>query len=261
MDLATFLTDYTYKFLLIFIRYAGIFLITPIFSSRIIPMRIKVGISFMLALVSFPAVSELVQIALPLSTAGLVMIILKELLFGLILGFIILLVFSALQLAGQFIDMRMAFAMANVFDPISNLTVPLIGQFNNILGTIIFFAINGHHFLLRGLYRSFTMVPPGEIIFSNQLWQFVFRKAGDLFIIAFQISLPVVAAIFIADIIFGFLARTIPQMNIFIVGLPVKILVGFVTLVMGMAVFVNLYIDLFDEYIKNFMQLIKLMAP
>src|SRR5690554_354018 len=221
MTLGDILSNYTYLFVLILIRFSALFIITPIFSSAVIPALVKVGLSFTMAIVSMPLLAG--THSMP-STEYLILIeVLSEFLIGLVIGFIVLLTFTAIQLAGHFIDMRMGFAIVNVTDPIHGYTMPLMGQFKNILAILLFLAINGHHILINSIHRSFILIPPGGVSFNNRIFEIVFRYSAEIFIIAFKIALPVYATLFIVDIILGFLTRTIPQLNIFVVGLPLKI--------------------------------------
>ena len=254
------LTDYTYIFLIVFFRYLGLFIISPFFGSEILLNKIKVGCSFLLALISFPVIAENHIIEIPDHLLLILSEIVLELLVGFLIGFIVFLIFAAMQLAGQFIDLRMGFRIANVFDPLTGESSPIIGQFKNIIITFVFLIINGHHVMLRGLFKSFRIIPPGEVVLRNELWQFIFRGSADLFIIAFQVALPIVGTIFVVDIILGFLARSVPQMNIFIVGLPLKILIGFILIILSFSVIINYYTQVFDDVFNDIYRLIRLLA-
>jgi flagellar biosynthesis protein FliR len=261
MDLGVILSNYTYIFILVIIRYAGLFLITPVLGSKIVPSRIKIGVSFFLALITLPLIMELnKEKYFPSSIIIILGDIVKELSIGLIIGFLVYLIFAAIQLSGQFIDLRMGFAIVNVMDPIHGVTAPMMGQLENILATLIFLIINGHHFLIRAIYRSFEIIPLGKVDINSNAWQILFRSTGDMFIIAFRIALPIIATLFITDIIFGFLARTIPQINIFIVGLPTKILIGFIIFLLSVNSLIYFYFDLFQEVFNKVIKIISLLS-
>lgn len=182
----------------------------------------------MMALVSAPLISN--TPVLPANELGIFIGVLRELLVGIIIGFITLLTFAVIQLAGRFVDMRMGFAIVNVADPIHGTTLPLMGQYKNILATLIFLSINGHHILIRAVHDSFLIVPPGSIVLTNRALSLIIRKSSDLFLLAFKVALPVIATLFIVDLILGFMARTMPQLHVFVVGLPIKITLGLVIL-------------------------------
>ena len=257
MSLGNILSNYTYIFILTMIRYTGLFLITPILSSDVIVSRIKIAISFFLALITLPMIIELQTLEMPNSLLLILVDILKELSIGFIMGFIVLLFFTAIQLAGQYIDMRMAFRMANVVNPLSNSSTPVIGQFQNIMAVLVFLTIDGHHILIHNIYLSFETIPLGRAVYINELFKFIFRASGDMFIISFKIALPIIGTIFLVDVILGFLARAVPQMNLFIIGLPVKILVGFVFLILSLTIIVNFYSDLFDQLFAKIVKMLE----
>lgn len=257
MTLGEILSSYTYTFLLIFIRYTGLFIVTPIFSSRTIPLRIKVGLSFMMAITTIPLFTG--GIIMP-SHEGLILItILREILIGFSIGFIALISFAVIQLAGRFIDMRMGFAIVNVADPIHGETLPLIGQFKNLLAILLFLAINGHHVLIKALFHSFDLIPPGGANLTTAGLEFIIKNSGELFILAFRVALPVIGTLFIADMILGFLARTMPQLNIFVVGLPLKILVGMVMLFLSLNIFMGFVGNTFTEMFEDIYKLLSLL--
>ncbi|MFW5992484.1 MAG: flagellar biosynthetic protein FliR, partial [Halanaerobiaceae bacterium] len=134
------------------------------------------------------------------------------------------------------------------------------GQFKNIAATLVFLAVNGHLIVVRNLYRTFRVIPPGGAVFPHNLWQFLFRESGNLFVIAFTIALPVIGTVFVVDVILGFLARSVPQMNIFIVGLPIKIIIGFVLLLFSFHIIISFYNDLFQQTLQDMIKLIRFMG-
>ncbi|MFW5856057.1 MAG: flagellar biosynthetic protein FliR [Bacillota bacterium] len=261
MDLGNFLSNYTYLFILIMLRYFGLFIITPIFSSQAFFSRFKAGLSFLLALVSLPVIQQIQNIDVPDHVLLIAADVLKEISIGFFMGFIVLLIFTAIQLAGQFIDLRMAFRLANAVNPMSDSPTPVVGQFKNIIAILVFLTLEGHHILIHNIYRSFSIIPIAQAEYSNEFFRFLFRSSGDLFILAFQIALPVFGTIFIVDVILGFLARAVPQMNLFIIGLPVKILVGFIFLLLAINVMINFFDDQFQQLFRDLLRLLQLMAP
>ncbi len=260
MSLADVFSNYTYIFILIMLRYFGLFIITPILSSGVLVSRLKIAFSFFLAFLTLPIIAEDQFIAMPDNLLLILADVLKELSIGFIMGFIVLLIFTAIQLAGQYIDMRMAFRLANAVDPLSNVSTPVVGQFQNIMAILLFLAMNGHHILINNIYLSFEMIPIGETVYINRLFQFIFRASGDMFLLSFQIALAIIGTIFLVDVILGFLARAVPQMNLFIIGLPVKILVGFLFLILSLDVMVNFYGDVFNNLFSDLEKLLRILA-
>ncbi|MFP4015811.1 MAG: flagellar biosynthetic protein FliR [Halanaerobiales bacterium] len=257
MSLGDILSNYTYVFLLILVRFSGLFLITPMLSSRLVPARVKIGLAFLFTIVSFPVIDG--SHLMPSHEIMILMEVLRELLVGLVIGFIVYLVFAIFQLAGRFVDMRMGFAIVNVTDPIHGSTVPLMGQYKNILITLLFLVINGHHIMIRAISRSFEMIPLGGAVLTNAGFELIIKNIGELFLIAFMVALPVIATLFIVDIILGFLARTIPQLNIFVVGLPLKILVGLIMMTLALNIIIEFSGQLFHDMFQEVYKLLQLL--
>ena len=255
------LTDYTYLFVLVMIRYVGLFIVTPILSSGAYPNRLKIAIVFFLGIATAPVVAANYEVVFPDHLFLVFGDVLREFGVGLTIGFIVLMVFTAVQLAGQFIDTKMGFAIVNVFDPVFNVSGPITGQFKNILASLLFLTINGHLIVIQSVYSTFEKIPPGEFIITGQGWQILFRLMGDIFIIAFMIALPVVGTVFMADVIFGFLARSIPQMNIFIVGLPLKILIGIFIIMLSLNLTFYYFSEIFAELFQNLSRIIDFFVP
>jgi flagellar biosynthetic protein FliR len=256
MDLENILSNYSYIFILVLIRYLGLFLFAPVLGSNVIPIRVKLGLVFFLAVMTVPLFYSS-GMSLPSQEVIILRDVLLELGIGFTMGFIANLSFAAIQLAGRFIDLRMGFAIVNVVDPIHGETMPMMAQYKNILAILLFLAMNGHQLLIKTLYQSFEVIPLASGFLSNKGFQFIFRQTGDLFLLAFKIALPVIGTILVADIIFGFLARTIPQINIFIVGLPVKIMLGFVILMLSLHFVIYCFQDLFEKAFRDLINMLK----
>ncbi|MFW6278804.1 MAG: flagellar biosynthetic protein FliR [Bacillota bacterium] len=261
MNLENFLVNNTYFFFLVFLRYLGIFLVTPMFSSDVILTRIKLGLTLVLTIVTFPVLQNLYSPEFPnhiLSVAGSGI---RELAVGFLIGFILLLIFTAIQLAGKLIDLRMGFRIANELDPLTGSSAPIVGQLKNILGILVFLGIDGHLLIIKNLFNSFETIQPGMVMLDNySVLELVFRRSADLFIIGFQIALPIVGTVFMIDVLLGFLARSVPQMNIFIVGLPFKILVGFMVMYLSMNTLLYFYRGLFEQFFEDVLMLIEILG-
>jgi len=236
-------------------------LLTPIFSSRVILYQIKILVAVSLAVLTFPLVVGNYPAVYPDSNLLVIIEIISEASIGLFMGLAVFLVFSAVQLGGQIVDMRMGFRIANVVDPFSGVDSPVIGQLKNIFVTLIFLALNGHLLLIKHLYQSFEIIPPGRVNFSSELWQYFFRRSADMFLLAVKIALPIAGAIFFIDIILAFLARSVPQMNLFIIGLPIKIMAGLILIFVLMPVLNHYYAEILMDVINEIPALFKLIAP
>ena len=232
-------------FLLILVRVSSFFITMPIFSYRTIPASHRIGFAVCLAWIMYYTVD-----IPPLDfDYRFLLLVLKEASVGLLVGFIAYMLISAIQIAGGLIDFQMGFAIANVIDPQTGAQNPLMGQYLYTVSLLFLFATDGHHLLLDGIFYSYEFVPMDKLFpafASEDTLEFVIRSFNQAFVIAFQMSIPVVGSLFIVDVALGIVARTVPQLNIFVVGLPVKIFVSFLVLLVLMGVMMMVVGELFE---------------
>ncbi len=247
------------SFFLILGRLSGLFLSAPIFSSRMIPGRVKGLIIILLA--AAMAYFVPVKYGQGLTTpAYFLAALVLEILIGYTIGFIAYLVLATIQLAGQIMDMQMGFAIVNVVDPQSGTQIPLMGNFTQILALLIYLIINGHHYLIQALVQSFNIIPVMGLSMDNNFIDLIIEMSVKMFVIAVKISAPVLVSVLIIDIAMGFVARTVPQMNVFIVGMPLKILLGMVTLLIMLPIYLWVFGSLFNEFFSYVDQVILVMG-
>ena len=243
-------------FLLVFIRATGIFIITPIFSRRNVPNILKIGFAFFITLIVYNLLNLDIVIYDDLRMVGL---IIQEFAIGLILGFIAYAFFTSLYVAGQIIDVQIGFGMVNVLDPQHNVQLPITGNFYYILAVLIFLLVNGHHTIITALVDSFQLIPIGEFTINVFVVNQMIDIFGQVFIIGIKIAIPIVATMFLANVLLGILARTVPQMNVFVVGMPFKIIVGLLVLIFTLPIIVPVFEYIYDNIftqIHTFMRLI-----
>ncbi len=239
---------------LVFIRTASFFTVVPFFTLRGVPALMKVGLAGLTAYLIYPTV-EIEYVALV--SEGLlnhVLLISGEVMVGLVLGYVVLLVFLGIRIAGQMVDLQMGLLMASVFDPQFGSPVTLMGQFYYLLGTVFFFVINGHHSLLAALAGSFRILPPGLYMPEGATVWTLMELFYWIFILAFQIALPVIAVLLMVDVSLGLVAKTVPQLQVFMVGLPLKLGVGMLTLTLVLplmaAIFENIFQGMVNEMFR-----------
>jgi flagellar biosynthesis protein FliR len=223
-------------FILVLVRMTGLFVTAPIFGRRNVPVYLKIGFSFFLAMI----LVNTLTVPKPEyfnNIYDFALLVLKEFLVGITIGYVSFLVFSAIYLAGQLIDMQTGFSMVSVLDPMSNIQVPVTSNFYFIISMLIFLSINGHHLLIQALFKSYNMIPLGNASFNQNLMSDIIRVFGDIFIIGFKISAPIIAAILITDVALGVISRTMPQLNVFVVGMPLKIILGVLIIYLSIPVF------------------------
>jgi len=232
-------------FLLIFVRVLAFFVMMPLFSYRTVPLPFKIGFSFFLAWIMFYTV----ETGTVTVDSLYIFLLIKEILVGLFLGLIAYIIYSAVQVAGGFIDFQMGFAIANVMDPQTGAQSPLTGQYLNIISLLFLLSVNGHHLIIDGMVNSYQFIPLDVFIpFENKsIADFVILSFNHMFLIAFQIAVPIVGCLFLVDVALGIIARTVPQLNVFVVGLPLKILVSFLALFVFMSLYITLAKQLFES--------------
>lgn len=248
-------------FLLIFCRISAFFVVVPVFSSQSVPITFKVGISFFVALVVFSASGTGITVPQDFSY---ILMILREVLIGLLLGFIGNLMFMAIQTAGSFIDIQIGFGIANVIDPMTGASAPILGNFKYMIALLMFLSINGHHHLLNAIVYSYNWVPMNNDLFlhmiDGSLSEFLVRSFAQSFVLAFQMAAPLVTALFLTDVGLAFLARTAPQYNVFVIGVPLKIIIGLALLLVLMPGLAVLFQNLFDIMFESMENLLGLMG-
>ncbi len=243
------------SFLLILGRLSGLFISAPIFSSKQIPVTIKALILATLAatLACFVPVQYGIEVQnVGQFTAAMV----TEIFVGYIIGFAVYVVLAAIQLAGQVMDMQMGFAIVNVVDPQSGAQIPLMGNLTQILALLMYLAIDGHHYLLQAIVHSYNIIPVLGLNLSGEFYQIIVEISVYMFVIAVKIAAPILVVTMTTDIAMGFMARTVPQMNVFIVGLPLKIIAGLIALCLFLPVYLWIFNILFDRFFTYLDQII-----
>ncbi len=246
-------------FFLVLLRVGAIIMSIPAFDSRGIPIMFKFALSIAIGFILFsqlnleasPVASDL--FTLGISAAG-------EIIFGLIIGFSVKIIFAGIQLAGQLAGYQMGLAIANVMDPSTSEQVPLLAQFNNLIGLLVFLSINAHFWFIKAIFQSYRMVPPLNVNFKSSLMDHLVDMSGNMFVIALQVGAPVIAAMLLISVAFGLVARTVPQMNVFIVAMPLKIGVGLLFIGFGLPYLSVFLKKIFSDLGQNILFVIKAMS-
>ncbi len=245
-------------FLLIFARLLAFFMVVPLFSYRTIPIPLRIGFSFFLALILFQTL-DTTSFTLDHTYFFLVA---KEVLVGLCIGLIAFIIVSALQVAGGFVDFQMGFAIANVVDPQTGAQSPLTGQYFYMIALLFLLVVDGHHLLIDGIMNSYQFIPiEAYIPFQDgSIADFIIQVFNHMFIIAFQMAIPIVGTLFLVDIALGIIARTVPQVNVFVVGLPLKISVSFIAIFIFLSLYINAVESLFQAMFRAMRGLMQLFG-
>lgn len=246
-------------FLLVFARVLGIFVSAPVFNQKNVPVYVKLGFSLIFSMIIFPVIK--VPLNLELGNFYILLLMsVKELMVGIMIGFIGYLFFSLLYLAGRIADMQIGFAMVSVINPQDDTQIPLMGSFFYTMAILIFLSTNGHHVFIQSLKYSFDHIPLGGLRINIFMIDKLIEIMSVTFVISFKIAAPILISIFISNVLLGILARTMPQMNVFVVGMPLKILVGLVVIILVFPLYVGVFEHIFDLMFENIHEFINLMA-
>ncbi len=225
-------------------RIAGVLAVLPGIGGAEVPVRVRVGLAVALALLLAPTLPPVPDVA-PLSAAG-VLITAREILTGLVGGFVLVIAFNAVTLAGESIAVTMGLGFALMNDPRNGVQVPTVSQFYLLMATLLFFALDGHHAVLALLANSFTALPVGAGLGDDAL-PALLRFAATMFAGALGVALPALAAMLATNIAMGVVTRAAPQLNLFSVGFPVTMLVGFLALLLTLPAFAEAVEALFAD--------------
>lgn len=244
--------------ILVFIRIGAILIAAPLFGSRNVPFQLKAGLSLVLAMVIFPVAGfqEVYLTGIP----SLVTAMMGEVLIGVIIGFTARLIFSAVQLAGQLIGFQMGFGIVNVIDPQTSTQFSIVAQFQNVMTLLIFLVLDAHYWFILAISSSFELIPPLGFCFTNSLMEAIVSLSCDMFVIAAKVAAPVIAVLLFTSVALGLIARTVPQMNIFIVGFPIKIAIGLLGVGFSLPLLSVMLRNLFKRMGEDIIVLMKLMS-
>jgi flagellar biosynthetic protein FliR len=192
-----------------------------------------------------------------------ILFVIREVLVGLVLGYTATLFFAVVNTAAGFIDMQIGFGIANVIDPLSGQSAPIMGGFKYAVAVLLFLTMNGHHHMLNAIFTSYEWVPLSNSLFNHiyegSISTFLLTTFTNTFVLAFQLAAPIVVALFLTDVGLGFLARTAPQFNVFVIGIPLKIIVGLAILLIVIPGLAYLFQQLFATMFSSMDELLKII--
>jgi flagellar biosynthetic protein FliR len=239
-----------------FLRVSGLMLVEPILSNRGVPARLRIGIALLLTLTVAPLLPTPPAVDF-ISVQGAVMAA-QQLLIGITLGFMMRIVLAGVEMAGHIAGLSMGLGFATFFDPQSGAQSPVLAQFLGIVAILIFLASNGHLLVISGLFESFRVLPISTDPLAAKGFLSLVEAAGQMFLIGVTLSLPLVAAILIANIGLGVLARAAPQLNLFAIGFPLMLTAGFVVLMISLPYIVLPIARLMQEAVLQGVELLRI---
>lgn len=241
---------YLLNLFLIFVRVLAVLATAPIFSNQSVPAIAKIGFAGLLSLILMPAPETQVSGALASVPAGMLpflLIVAQEILIGVTVGFVSNLVFVTVGMAASMMGLQIGFRAANLFDPFTNAPTSALEQFYTLLAVALFLTINGHHWFIRALARTFDVAPLGSFVLNNIRLEYLVALTGETFVTAARIALPVIATLLLADLGLGLVARAVPQIQVFFLGLPLKMGLGLLTLAFVLSLTIPIVKELFAD--------------
>lgn len=239
-------TTFVAAFILILCRMTSFFSAVPVFFPKGMPNLAKIGFSVVITYILMPMI-DISNISENISLFGLFVFSIYEIIIGLTLGYLTNLCFSFARMAGQLMDFHVGFSMSSMFDPTAEDTSTLIGRILFWLSLMIFLLIDGHHMLIQSLLRTFETVQIGTYIMNGDTISYIIRVFVEFFEIGIKISIPITLILLITNLVLGLASRSVPQLNVMILGMPIKILVGLGTLTLTFPMIIKLVLKMFEN--------------
>lgn len=227
------------------IRISGFYFMVPVIGARTVPARVRIILTLFTTLLIVPLVPP--APVLPLFSVEAMAMLVKELLIGIAMGFMLQVVMHIFVLAGQYIALKMGLGFAAMNDPSSGVSVTVLSQFYLLLSTLLFLSINGHAIIIQLLIDSYTTLPMTGSGLDADDYMLVVSMGSWMFSGAVVIALPLFTSLMIVNISFGVMSRSAPQMNIFAVGFPFTLLFGLLLIWMSLSNFLPIFESLIEE--------------
>lgn len=245
------------SFLLVMFRIGGLMIAAPFFTQTGLPVQVKVLLSVMLSFIFFSLYGLNAKVVPAHDMWQFTGVAFQEFAIGMMLGFLAQLMMSAIQLAGAHISLQSGLSIANSLDPISNTQMPVLGQLYFMMGMVLFLSLDMHHTLIMAVAKSFEYLPlaHGLPAHLGPLTNQFMHLTGQMFASSVMIVLPVFGTLLAMEVALAFMAKIMPQMNVFMVAIPMKILVAFVLIVITLPFSVETMGKLFDNVEHQLMML------
>lgn len=246
-------------FAIVLFRVGGVMVFAPFYSMGAFPRYVRVIVPLIVALTMSPAMPRFMLPA-EFSLASVVLPLLGEALVGMVLGLTAAFTFGALQLAGQTMGFQIGFSLINIIDPQTQVKTSVISILYNFLGLSFFLLINGHHWFFLAINDSFQFLPFGGVHLQGPLMEELLRLSTQMFVAGLQVAAPVIAVTICCDVVIGIIGRAAPQINILIVGMPIKTLVGLSAMSIAFYFLPNAMSSMFFQLSEDIMSLLHILA-
>jgi flagellar biosynthetic protein FliR len=245
-------------FLLVLVRVSVILFMVPIFSTQYVPQQVRFGLGLVITFVLFKVVPS----TPPLGGLGeLTAAVISQAFIGLVFGFIVFLAFTGIEFAGEILDITVGFAVVNVINPLTSQNVSVLGGFYLALASMIYLAVDAHHFMFEGLAGSFTLLPLPYVAIQAGLVNDVMAFFSQALLMVFQIAGQIVISLFITNIGLALMTRIAPQLNVFAIGFPLQSLVGLSMIIIAMPLLGIVVPQVFEEAPRELDAAMRLMRP
>lgn len=225
-------------FVFIFLRIGAMLTMIPVIGEGSVPVRVKGGLAIVIALLVYPVVGQ--GWSFRNETLWVAWSILGEVLIGALLGFTAKMLFAGVRFGGEMIGMQMGFSIVNVIDPATRQQSSIMAEFQYLIAVLVYLAVDAHHLFIAAIVESYRFVPPAGFHYSGALLAALLTFSQAIFVTAVKISAPVMAVLLFTNVSLGIVARTVPQINVFIVGFPLQIAAGLLFLGLTIPVTVTL---------------------
>lgn len=244
--------------LLILVRVSAMLSLVPIISAKQVPLAVRFGLGLLLTYV----ISRFVPVIAPLDGLGaLTVAVASQVFIGMVFGFVSFLVFTGIQFAGEILDTEVGFAVVNVVNPLTQQSVTILSEFELALASLLYLAVDAHHFLIEGIAGSFNLLPLPFIAVQPNLGMDMVGFFTQALLLVFQIGAPVILAVFTVNIGLALMARVAPQLNVFAVGFPLQIMVGLAMLIISMPLLGVVLPEVFQETPRQLDAVLREMRP
>ncbi|MFO7839145.1 MAG: flagellar biosynthetic protein FliR [Desulfosalsimonadaceae bacterium] len=258
VELELFTMQNWYVFLVILARMAAMIGALPIFTASQAAARLRLGLAVAISLILFP-VLDISLSGVQTSAAGLGLIVVREAILGLLLGFVIQLLFFAVQFGGTIVGYQMGFAAANILDPQHQQQIPLLSQFQNVFAILLFLALDVHHMLLLVMVRSYEILPVGGLDLSGRAIPFIMELTGAMFALGLQLIAPVMVVLMLSMFILGIMSRVFSQLQVFLLSFPINISLALIILGLSMEMVLSLMEQEFQVLQERLLQILHMM--
>lgn len=243
-------------FVIVFTRISGMIFSMPLISTYPIPQQVKIWLCALVAFILFPMVAANTSFIIPQSMPELMIYLFREFAIGYIIGFCASFLFTAVQIGGEFVSIQVGISMSQVLDPTTGQNTQILSQMYSYMAAMVFVGLNAHQWLFAALYKSFQVLPPGtDYLFTGNMVSQVLHMSASMFSIGISMILPIFCVMFVSEVLMGFMSKMMPQMNIFMVAIPLKIYVGIMLMLMFLSPTVTYLITVTENYLKGILNL------